>query len=622
MPRRLDLEWLRHHWLSSAGSSPVAVQDEGQSSSSSSSSVIWITAASPGAEPQPFLVRRGSRLGSQMLAADLQLLEHEFRLHTELIPLMLTEFEGVLRSKEATRALANTEPNVFGRMDVAVYEVLYPGLSARSKPFGGATPLCMVRRGTKVRGFAFEAEGGPWLQLDYHSREQMDLNPSHSLSTDAFLPIAGRSAGMPNYLRRVPGKAGPLASDWRDPEAAASAAAGKLPTLTPTSKWSRFVRLLMLRPIRIPQCVAVSNWKGCWQDMCMVLEHFAPPEWQGIVGDPRLGVSEDCATDVVEAMGKFHAEFSWHRARLPGNPWLPKSPLPCAAQFQDQYVNCFRALERVLSEVLPEACFEACRALCDELKDVATPLAQGPETLLHGAFFPDRVRCRGAHTALLDWRFVCLGPGVFDFACFLGLCAPPVARRGFEGRLIEHYLKSSKQKTFDLKVEKGWSAMIEAFRESVQAALPKFEADLRSALLVALAFYIVLHAGALEAGSEQACRGLRWLGETVDDWDAECLVGLDLAETKEAKPNVRRGKARTQRRSSSGSSARSSRSPSPKPRAKSPGSPGGRKDEAKRPRSTSEKGEKADKSEKPEKASEKKKSRPKGAAKGKVKFGK
>lgn len=416
---------------------------------------------------------------------------------------------------------------------------------------------CRLRRGDLVRGTSLGMEEGcVWLRLHPDSQNELGLDAQH----DAYVPVRNVSVG--DLLAHRQGVSGPAREEWLETQpafqlpGATSSWAGPAGTRTSdrlTRHWHRLVRLRQLGTLRVAHCPA-SVWHGNWQSFCLALESLSEPDW--VCGSPGDGLTDEQAASVVDALGRFHRNFTGH-GKIDGATWLPLLPLhgEKLELVQGRFRAAFEENRNEIQEVLSDLSFETCEKLCEGYADIVRQLGRPPLTLLHGGFSVSHLRFTKSVikpvVAATDWRLVCRGRGAYDFTCFMVSCAPPDMRREMENWLMMSYLSAAGHTG-------GRKSRIE------------FEDDVRTSLLALLAMTIALVADRLdsepEVSSYRVRTQLKWLGQACDDWDAISLLGgSDRVEDVNAIPQKRaaKGKKKPVKRKSTSPSMSAGRGRSP-----------------------------------------------------------
>ncbi len=168
----------------------------------------------------------------------------------------------------------------------------------------------------------------------------------------------------------------------------------------------------------------------------LLLEDLAPAK----SGDNLRGCSLVDAELAIRELASFHTQW-WNTPRLAGLEWL-RGSVRSSATGQQIYSSAWDAFAAKLGGSLPEPFREIAEALRTRLARAFSPLAQTPQTFLHGDYRLDNLYfgcADGSPLAVADWQLASRGPGVLDVAYFLVWCADPGQRRRTEDKLLETY---------------------------------------------------------------------------------------------------------------------------------------------------------------------------------------
>lgn len=434
------------------------------------------------------------------------------------------------------------------------YEVMRPRVSIHCSPNSRAALIGVLHRTTLIRGLAFAAaDGEPWLLLHEDSQEDIQVQREAGV----FVPLSAKGIGCDDFLKRVAGPPRPGRNEWRasEVEKEANLMAQKKPPAE-FYRWKRFVERVQAKALRLPK-VYGSSWKGPPETYLMCLERLGLPDWTGF--DPRIGCTPEQAAGAIAALAGFHNAFGDSR-KLAGLSWLPTMPVQAYTGHNETiYRNCFNTHRDFLQDCVSPRAFLVLEKFRDHYTRIANILSTPPLTLLHGNYQPGCLRFSTQSSppkvAAYDWQWVCLGHGAFDFAMFLGTCAPPQVRQEIDPELMIRYM-----------LTRGQSG-----REAREA----FKIEIRAGLLLAFAFYLMQIATKLGTGDKEECRdGIVWFAAAIDDWDCANSIGGVAVR----KPKVTTGKKKAKRSKKSKSPDSKGRSKSPdKNGSKSPGPKGAKK---------------------------------------------
>lgn len=201
-------------------------------------------------------------------------------------------------------------------------------------------------------------------------------------------------------------------------------------------------------PVRVPTVHfaatdAESRYVMVLEDLVASGCHFPSP------GDDDVA---DSVAAIIDALARLHTRY-WGDPRLDGElEWVRHGnrvafehggPFFARAleQFGDRMGPTFRRLAELYVEQAPA---------------IATVLADGPPTLIHGDPHLGNLFIDGSRAGFFDWGMVWRATGVRDFAYVLGNSTPTEVRRAHEREWLDHYLGVLRASGIDLDRERAW----------------------------------------------------------------------------------------------------------------------------------------------------------------------
>lgn len=191
-------------------------------------------------------------------------------------------------------------------------------------------------------------------------------------------------------------------------------------------------------PVRVPR-LWHSAFDAASGAFVMVLEDLAASgcRFPATDDDDILAVT----ASTVEELAKLHAayrdrELSWLRTaegmrRKPNDPKL--------AARRTMFIKL--ALEKFGAE-MPSAFRRLADLYIERSEDVVTLFGQGEHTLIHGDSHIGNLFVDNGRTGFYDWAVVSRGPGIRDFAYFMGNSVPTELRRAEQDNLLNLYRRT------------------------------------------------------------------------------------------------------------------------------------------------------------------------------------
>ncbi len=164
-------------------------------------------------------------------------------------------------------------------------------------------------------------------------------------------------------------------------------------------------------PLATPRLIAADQG-GAW----LVMERLPPgrPTEAWTAADYRLAVA---------TLARLHDRFWGLEEVLSIYPWLGR---PLSADFDIHLQAARAAVDKIEFQAAPKIIagspsrLKALHLLLERADQVAGPLRQAPQTLLHGDYWPGNLSILlDGRLAAFDWQLASLGPGVLDLLVFV-----------------------------------------------------------------------------------------------------------------------------------------------------------------------------------------------------------
>ncbi|QSA98902.1 phosphotransferase [Methylococcus sp. EFPC2] len=190
-------------------------------------------------------------------------------------------------------------------------------------------------------------------------------------------------------------------------------------------------------PVKLAPSLAAQSRFG--RGATLVLSDVT--EFGGVPGNPSDALSFRQASQVVEHLAQFHAQF-WNKpALVHRHRWLSGS---VSAEDVLGTVMAVPLMKRGLSlagDLVPAGFHAPALRYARRRREVMRRLALGPKTLVHHDCHPGNLFWTSqGQPGLLDWQLVRMGEGMGDVAYFLATSLEPECRRAHEEALLDLYL--------------------------------------------------------------------------------------------------------------------------------------------------------------------------------------
>jgi hypothetical protein len=271
-------------------------------------------------------------------------------------------------------------------------------------------------------------------------------------------------------------------------------------------------------PLKTPR-THLASWDAESNDFTLVLERLPLDEAAPAADATAVGRVSAALRD----LGRMHAHFHGSAQLARAESWLPLTAVHVehAPMIEQHYAMTWQVVRAAYAAELAglPGVVEFGDGLCASYGRLTARLAQPPRTLLHGDFRLENLHVRAAaaggeqpfEVCAYDWQFCCAGRPAYDVAYLMGTALPPDARRAAESELRAAYWQGRRER----------SAADDGERMGGDDG---FEDDLRAAVALAFASFVI---GAATNGSEQRAThatALTRLAQTALDWDARRLL--------------------------------------------------------------------------------------------------
>lgn len=171
-----------------------------------------------------------------------------------------------------------------------------------------------------------------------------------------------------------------------------------------------YQHLSRILPLQTPALIAGSE-AGDWMILELVIPAREPDEW--------VEADYICSMD---GLADLHDHF-WNLGEdLSAFPWLGR---PLDADFEIHVAAAAKALERIVESGQPKTLagdpvmMEILARIILQAEEIAAPLLEEPQTLLHGDYWPGNITINHAGDQVVyDWQMASVGPGILDLIVF------------------------------------------------------------------------------------------------------------------------------------------------------------------------------------------------------------
>lgn len=171
---------------------------------------------------------------------------------------------------------------------------------------------------------------------------------------------------------------------------------------------------------------------------CLVLEDLAPAR----AGDQVVGATIEQARQVVEYIGRFHAQW-WEHPALAELDWMPRIDDPTTKMVTPMFLAGWPQFEQRFKDLLPTRTLDWVVRFGPTLADFLDLYANDPVTIIHGDFRLDNMMFGpDGSVTLIDWQMATRAPGLSDIVYFVATNLEPDVRARHLDELLDLYVRT------------------------------------------------------------------------------------------------------------------------------------------------------------------------------------
>ena len=167
------------------------------------------------------------------------------------------------------------------------------------------------------------------------------------------------------------------------------------------------------------------------EEFVLVLEDLCDLE----LGDQVLGLTVEQATEAVQAIAPFHAQW-WETKELAALDWMPTSDHPITMQSAKLYRDAWPLFVERWGHVVPQGGLEVGGRVRDVFERMLVDLARPPRTIVHTDFRLDNLFFGQGGVTVIDWQLTTRGGGAYDVAYLLAQSMDTALRQEHDREIL------------------------------------------------------------------------------------------------------------------------------------------------------------------------------------------